>query len=169
MLTDVRYLVLKGYCPGAQRVLANEGTETDSGTLTAWRVFIVALRCAEARTSGLDRTLRFGFDELEAIAKSSSMPHHGANGDRPGRQLELQFNQFAYGKLQSQHGRDSRLADIHRVSRQQTRAARIDTDIGVQREAWMAAQLDRTGRMFRSGLVVGIQLLAPSGRIVHNK
>jgi hypothetical protein len=81
--------------------------------------------------SGLDDTLRVWLDELEAIAKSSLILHHGANGDRTRRKRELQLNHFAYGNLQLQHGGDSRLTDIHGVPLQHACAARIYADIGL--------------------------------------
>src|SRR5271157_4500434 len=80
-----------------------------------------------------------GLHELEAIAEGVPLPNQGVDLHFSERQTEFQANHFADGNLHHQHGRNTRLADIHRLSPNHSTVARVDPDVDFQLEPAMAA------------------------------
>ncbi len=95
-----------------------------------------------------------GFHELEPVAERIFVADqreklHVAKG-----QSELQANHFTHRNFLPQHGRDSRLADVHGVASNHRTVARVHPDAYFQLEPLMAAGF----RGLRS--LVGTELIA---------
>ena len=76
-----------------------------------------------------DQLLRGGIlQELEAEAKSVSLPRHRQHFHLPGCKRELQPNHLTQRHLVSQQGGDSRFADVDRIAPEHTLTASIDFD-----------------------------------------
>ena len=83
-----------------------------------------------------DRILsRSGFNELEAVTESASLPHHGEHLDISIGQRELETHQFADRDLIPQQDCNPGLADVNGMAANHGAVARIDADVYVEREA----------------------------------
>jgi hypothetical protein len=98
-----------------------------------------------------------GLDELETIAKSVSLSNQGVNLNFSERYREFQANHFTDGNLGLQHGRNSRLADVHGVAPNHRAVTRIDPDVDFQLEPGMAASFHKFVSRTGSELTVSSQ------------
>ena len=80
-----------------------------------------------------------GFHELEPIAERASLANQGEEFYVAKGQRELQTNHLADRNFLAQQRRNSRLADVYRVSAHNRPVARIHANLYVQLEAAMEA------------------------------
>jgi len=83
--------------------------------------------------------LRNGFEKLKSVAEGISLPGKSMNLDVARGQRELQSDDLSDPYFIAEHGGDSRLADIHRVSAHHGGIAQIDANIDFQPETRMTA------------------------------
>jgi hypothetical protein len=81
--------------------------------------------------------------ELEAEAKSISLPRHRENFHFAQREGEFEPNHFALGRLFAKYGSDSRFADIDRVALDYAPIAGVDLDRYLQLVARMSPVFDK--------------------------
>jgi len=105
-----------------------------------------------------------GLHELEAIAEGVPLPNQGVDLDFSERQIEFQANHFADGNFHHQHGRNSRLADVDRLSSNHSAVARVDPDVDFQLEPAMTAGFHKFLSQTGPELTIHFQFDAPGPR-----
>lgn len=83
--------------------------------------------------------LRLRFKKLKPVAEGTSLACEGMNFHIARRQGEFQPDDLSKSHFITQHGGDSRLADVHRVAPQHGGIAAIDTYLHIYVETGMTA------------------------------
>ena len=76
-----------------------------------------------------------GFYELETVAERISLANHGQNFHFTEGQRKFQADHFADRNFNSEHGRNTRFADVDCVSSNDRAIARINPDVDLEFEA----------------------------------